>query len=494
VFDENGDLLVADSANHRVVRIDLDQGSIETVAGGYQQAGCRDGRDARFDLPEGLALDDQGHLYVSEYGNHTVRRIDLASGAVSTVAGRCGRAGHADGIGTRARFDAPSSLVHHDGQLYVAESHGLVLRRIDLASSRVSTVAGQYQRPGSADGVGDEARFDHHQSSALGEVPYGMTIAGGAIYLADSGNHTLRRINPVTGEVTTVAGSSIAGATPPPRAHTLSVGTLFVTAGQGLYRREGADFQLVAGHPEEIGQRDGTAGRARFRGPFALASLEAGELVVGEVNGQVRLVDPQSGRVRTLFDFDRLLFSMTVDDQDRIYVGRLFEISRLSKDGEATVIASRSPGEAAVTIPSLQHVVAIAADGDLLYFLDERRFYSPFDPDLTTLRRVDLQSGATRALASWTSDHQASPPGRRTRGLAPAADGTLIIAHASGALTRFDPGTATESVIIAEEPDTRGVALGPKPHVNRPVLPLFAPDGSLHFIDEGAVLRLSARD
>src|SRR5262249_5011955 len=142
-----------------------------------------------------------------------------------------------------------------------------------------------------------------------------LAIAGGDLYLTDSGNHVIRRITLSTGEVRTIAGTALDDRLPAPRALAFDrEGHLYFTAGEALYAAtEGGAPRLVAGDPEQMGHRDGTGAQARFRGPLAVTAGADGALTVAEVNGTIRRVDPASGRVTTVTDIDFLLSAMTAD-------------------------------------------------------------------------------------------------------------------------------------------------------------------------------------
>jgi sugar lactone lactonase YvrE len=131
--DDGRFLFVADTFNNRIRVIDLLNNTVTTLAGNGD-TGIVDGPmgEASFSLPIGLALDDGGVLYVSEYGANDIRRVD-ASGNVSTLAGD-GTARHRDGEGVRARFNGPRGLAidRQSGMLYVADYENHAIRKIQL--------------------------------------------------------------------------------------------------------------------------------------------------------------------------------------------------------------------------------------------------------------------------------------------------------------------------------------------------------------------------
>jgi DNA-binding beta-propeller fold protein YncE len=118
---------------------------------------------------------------------------------VTTLAGVLASAGAADGIGAEARFDEPSGLAAYGGYLYVADSRNYTIRRIDLATAEVTTLAGSPGVFGLSDGVGADALF---------QAPSSVTSDGaGSLYVADPDNHLVRRVSLDTGAVTTGVGS-----------------------------------------------------------------------------------------------------------------------------------------------------------------------------------------------------------------------------------------------------------------------------------------------
>lgn len=188
----DGTALIADGgASNRIRRVHPD-GRVDTFAGSLE--GFSDGRgaDARFHTPSGLALDAGGVLYVADTGNHAIRRI-APDGTVTTLAGT-GEAGFLDGPAAQARFHAPTGVaVDAAGRVFVADGFNDRIRVIEAGAVR--TLAGD-GRPGFVDGIGAQARFD---------TPSGLALdATGALWIADTGNHALRRVAP-DGTTTTLA-------------------------------------------------------------------------------------------------------------------------------------------------------------------------------------------------------------------------------------------------------------------------------------------------
>lgn len=204
-FDASGVPFVA-SAFHHLIRKVPAQFSVESVAGGTgsggSNAGFADGtgRASKFNTPLGVARDGDGNLYVADSKNHRIRKMTPEL-VVTTIAGS-GTAGGADGTGTAAQFNEPSGLaLDGAGHLVIAEAKGYRVRKMSLATGVVTTLAGSGSA-GFADGRGTSARF-----RTLGGV---AVDADGFVYVADYGNHRIRRISP-TGSVVTLAGDGTAG-------------------------------------------------------------------------------------------------------------------------------------------------------------------------------------------------------------------------------------------------------------------------------------------
>jgi len=184
---------IADAGNH-VIR-SWDGSNVTTVAGDGQ-AGFVDGprSTARFMVPGKATEDSSGNVYVADIGNNAIRKIDLA-GNVTTIAGKGPtQMGFVDGPGSAAYFYRPTSIVFNsgDGMLYVADSHNHCIRRID-SSGNVTTYAGTGQ-PGLVNGSLSEAQFS---------APADLVIHDGYMYVSDSMNNVIRRIDMVHGLVST---------------------------------------------------------------------------------------------------------------------------------------------------------------------------------------------------------------------------------------------------------------------------------------------------
>ncbi len=195
-----GDLYVADANNYAIRKVTT-AGVTSTLAGTVATSGSADGTGtaATFSVIKGLT-GLGNYLYALDTFNQTVRKIDITSGAVTTIAGYAGTLGSTDNAtGSAARFNYPFGIaVDSSSNLYVTDTLNHTIRVIS-ASGAVTTLAGSVGVSGSADGTGTAAKFN---------IPAGIATDGTNLFVADSGNHTIRKVVIATGVVTTFAGTA----------------------------------------------------------------------------------------------------------------------------------------------------------------------------------------------------------------------------------------------------------------------------------------------
>lgn len=285
--DALGTVYISDTTNDTIRKISA--GVVTTIAGFLGSLGSADGPEsvARFAYPFGVAVGANRTAYVADRNNHTIRKID-AEGTVTTYAGLAGVSGAVDGPAASARFSAPRAVaVDSDGTVYVAEVQQTI--RAITPGGIVSTVAGLASTSGSTDGTGSAARFFQ---------PSGIAVdSAHNLYVADAGNHTIRKIAP-GGVVTTLAGlASTPGNSDGtgsaarfnfPRAVTVdAAGDVFVadTNNHTIRKITSAGVvTTVAGQPGVQGFADGTGSAARFSGPQGIAVTSTGILYVADTN------------------------------------------------------------------------------------------------------------------------------------------------------------------------------------------------------------------
>ena len=237
---------MADRHNNKIRKISP-LGVVSTFAGsGLTGSDDGEGAETSFGYPEGVVLDAAGNVYVADTWNHKIRKIS-PTGLVSTLAGS-GVEGSADGEGAEASFYYPEGVaVDAAGNVYVADTYNHKIRKIS-PTGVVSTLAGLGYY-GSHDGEGAEASFYYPEGVAVDVT--------GNVYVADGGNHKIRKISP-SGEVSTLAGSGVGGSV------------------------------------------DGEGAAASFYNPSGVAADAAGNVYVADYgNNKIRKISP-TGEVSTL--------------------------------------------------------------------------------------------------------------------------------------------------------------------------------------------------
>jgi len=182
--DGVGNVYVADSNNHTIRKVTR-AGVVTTLAGSPLNSGSANGTGAmaRFNYPYSVAVDSAGNVYVADTSNHTIRKVTPA-GVVTTLAGLASNSGSANGTGSAARFHSPTGVgVDSAGNVYVADTSNHTIRKVTPAGV-VTTLAGLALSSGADDGIGSAARFNS---------PYGVAVdSAGRVYVAEYFNHSIR--------------------------------------------------------------------------------------------------------------------------------------------------------------------------------------------------------------------------------------------------------------------------------------------------------------
>jgi sugar lactone lactonase YvrE len=300
--DTSGNLYIVDSLDDRVRRVDAATGIITTVAG--TGSGGYSGDDgpatqAQLSSPRGVAVDGIGNLYIADSANHRIRKVDT-SGIITTIAGT-GIPGFnpQDSIATTAQLSLPYGVAPDGlGNVYIADTSNAAIRMVDPAGV-IHTIAGN----GSYGYTGDNG------PAALAQLadPYGLALdRDGNLLIADSLNNVIRRISAATGTITTVAGTSagFAGDGGPATSAKLNVpGGVAVDAAGDIYicdsgnsrvRRvdAGGTITTIAG-----GSATGFAGDG---GPAADSLLHSPRGIASDERGNVYIADTSNQRIRRI--------------------------------------------------------------------------------------------------------------------------------------------------------------------------------------------------
>ena len=398
--DSAGNAYVADFNNHTIRKM-TPAGVVTRLAGLAGSSGSVDGTGsaARFYGPEGVGVDSAGNIYVADSNNHTIRKVTPA-GVVTTLAGLAGSSGSADGTGSAARFNEPQGVaVDINGNVYVADTYNGTIRKVTSAgvvttltgdqfnypiglavdsngnvyvadtgnstirkvtsSGVVTTLAGSASGPGSADGTG---------SAALLYQPSGVALdTNSNIYVADTWNCTIRKVTP-TGVVTTLAGlAGLLGSADgtgtnarfngPSGVAVDGAGNVYVADTLNCTIRKVTPAGVVttlAGLAGSYGSADGTGSVARFYGPGGVAVDINGNVYVADTwNCTIRKVTP-TGVVTTLAGLanssgsadgagSAARFShpdgLALDNASNLYVAEYNTIRKVTPAGVVTTLA-----------------------------------------------------------------------------------------------------------------------------------------------------------
>ena len=277
ITTDGTNLYVADTSSHTIRKVVIATGVVSTLAGSAGNAGANDGTGiaAQFNYPHGITTDGT-NLFVADTYNHTIRMVVIATGAVTTIAGSAGVIGSANGAGANALFNQPEGITTDGQSLFIADTNNQTIRRMQFAGGAVSTFAGTTGGPGAVDATGVAAKFFNI---------HGITTDGTNLYVADLGNQTIRKVVIATAAVTTLAGSVFAvgssdgtGAAAQfnnPESITTDGTNLYVTEDSHIIRRVVIATGVVttlAGSAGVAGTADGVGTAARFNYPHGITT------------------------------------------------------------------------------------------------------------------------------------------------------------------------------------------------------------------------------
>ena len=480
----DGSRYIAEPAHRRVRRVDS-RGIVTTVAGTGQAGFAGDGGPATQallgnDSPRGIAVGADGGLYIADSGNHRVRRVD-PRGIITTVAGS-GQFGFGGdgGPATKAQLLGPTGVAAAaDGSLYIADTGNRRVRRVDPRGV-IATVAGTGQAGFSGDG--------RPATQAQLVNPLGVAVsADGSLYISDASsntttgnNHRVRRVDQ-QGIITTVAGTGelgFGGDGGPATQALLNFPTGVVVAADGsLYIADTGNNRVRRlDHPGGIISTVAGTGQAGFGGdggPATAALLNCfasdrpGGVAVA-ADGSLYVGDSSNNRVRRV-DAGGIITTVAGTGQNARDVS--------DGDGGPAAQARLNPSGAAV-----------AADGSL-FILDNGN---------SRVRRVD--AGGTISTVAGTGEPGFSGDGgpaiqaqlNSPEGLVVNPDGSLYIADTgNNRVRRIDPGGTITTVAGNGQPGFVGAPGDGGPATQAPLSNprgiVFAPDGSLYMADTGSV-------
>ena len=413
-------LYVADAGNNTVRQLVIATGVVTTLAGTAGASGSADGTGAaaRFDSLTGNATDGT-NVYIAD-SNNTIRQIVIATGVVTTLAGTAGVTGSADGNGAAASFSNPQGVATDGTNVYIGDGYNNTIRKIVIATGAVTTIAGSAGQFGSDNGTGAAALFYN---------PTGVAIDGGNLYVNDATNETIREVAIATDAVTTLAGYSDIGETDGPASEaqigSLGAESLASPDGKTIYFTDGCAIRrvsiidgsvvTVAGSAWDCAAADGVGTAARFDAPGGIATDGTNLYITDYNNNTIRQMVIATGDVTTLAGTAGLLGTTDgigsaarfngpegiVTDGTNLYVAD-FNSFTIRKIVIATAQVSTLAGTAGTagsldgtgTAATFSAPAGLATDGTNLYVTDWGDY---------TIRQIVISSAVVTTLAGTAS-------------------------------------------------------------------------------------------
>jgi hypothetical protein len=454
--DGAGNLYVADTEDETIRKVVVATREVTTIAGLAHNAGAADGvgTAARFNEPWAVTADGAGNLFVADADNNGVRRVVLATGEVTTLAG--GMFGATDGLGSAAQFNFPEGIASDGaGNVWVTDTSNDAIRKVVVASGEVTTPAGALFPFGpQTDGVGGAISLTGVQTLA--------SDGAGSIYFAGSG--TIRKVEVATGAVTTIAGvtdqSAVVDGVGPavrfagPTRMTFDNGVLYLSDDNTIRRYVIAtgEATTIVGTAGVEGADDGVGPAAAFASPQGVTSDGAGNVYVADFfNALLRRVEVVTGTVTTI-------------------AGSPGSFGNVDGVGAAANFQN-------------MNAIVLDATGTTVYVMDG-----------TALRRVVLATGEVTTVAGGPGFGSADGVGTAagfsfSDDLARDAAGNLFVVDTQAhRIRKVVLPTFTVSTVVGD-PVFFGVHLGALPaRLTLPSAAAVLPDGSLVISDEAAIL------
>ncbi len=436
-LDGVGNLFIADTENHRVRRVDAATGVITTTAGTGHGAYGGDGglaTGAQLFRPRGVALDGSGNVFIADAYNHRVRRVDAASRVITTVAGTGELGAEGDGgLATAAQLAGPARVATDAaGNLFIAEELASRIRRVDVQSRIITTYAGSVSGGNSEGGTGDGGLA----TSASFNSPWDVTFdSAGNLFIADTWGHRIRRVDATTRIVTTVAG---------------------------------------AGSPSNPGFSGdgGPATAAELAYPMGVAVDQAGNLFIADsANRRLRRVDAASGIIGSYTAREGFGYSgdgaaataaqlhapggAAADADGNVFIADTWNhvVRRVSPKGViSTVVGTGAEGSvgdgehATAAQLSLPHAVALDGAGNLFVA----------DTGNNRIRRIDATTGTITTLEVSLSQDTVSFPLNLPRGLTTDRHGNVFISDTDNLrVLKVEAATGAATIVAGSSTEGR---------------------------------------
>ncbi len=304
--DGSGNIYIVDHVNHRIRKVDTSTDTITTVAGSGPTGAANGGfsgdglaaTSARLKLPEGVFVDAEGNIYIADRDNARIRKVDT-SGNISTVVGNGTKTFSGDGgPATSASLNFPRGVfVDGSGNIYIADTSNQRIRKVDTSADTITTVAGN----GTPGFSGD----DGPATSASLNNPFSVFVDGsGNIYIGDQGNHRIRKVD-TSGIISTVAGNDTAGFSgdggPATSASLNNPFGVSVDGSGNIYIADLSNHVIrkvdTSGNINTVAG-DGIAGFSGDGSAATSASLNGPRDVFVDVSGNIYIADNSNNRIR----------------------------------------------------------------------------------------------------------------------------------------------------------------------------------------------------
>lgn len=418
--DAAGNVYFSERDNHRVRRISAETGVITTVAGNGSDTYSGDGVLATTTgmYPMGVALDAAGNLYIADYYNYRVRKVDASTGIITTVAGNGSGTFSGDGGPATAAGMYPLAVVlDAAGDLYIADSYNYIdsgqnyrIRRVDASTGMITTVAGTGAFGSSGDGgLATDAKL----------WPGGLTLdANGNLFIVDSESFTVRRVDASTAIITTVAGNGIRDS-----------------------------------------NGDGGPATSASMEPAALAVDAAGNLFIADYfRGAVRVVDAATGMIRTVAggnglggfppngdggpatDATTSIRGLALDGLSNLWIADYYSHRIRKVDTHNVALAFQSASVGTISTDSPKAAVLSNAGTTALHFATPS---SGYNPAITQGFTLDSTASSTCPLLMTSSSSQELVPGAACT--LPVSFRPVTSGNISGTLTITDDNSNTAS-------------------------------------------------
>ncbi len=306
-LDRDGNIFLADGVNQRIRRIDGATGIITTVAGngiaGYNGDNIP-ATDAKLNAPCDVYTDTSGNVYIADGLNNRIRKITTSSGLITTVAGTgvIGSSGDG-GMATNAELSGPVGVcLDNTGNIYIADYDNNKVRKIDIVSGIISTIAGNGTAAYNGDGI----------PAISAEINGAIQVAAddsGNVFICDQWNHRVRKVNKNTGIITTIAGNGVSGYSGNDSAATNAKinqpsGICFDKHGNIFLAEYGngtiRKIDAVSGIISLIAGT-GTRGFSGDGGPATAAKLRCADVFL-DTFGSVYIADYENNRIRIVYN------------------------------------------------------------------------------------------------------------------------------------------------------------------------------------------------